>query len=283
MFLDGGIALAHCYLLSNADKTLTAEVCPVHGGMVAQICLEGQPILHVDRGSLETAPMAAGGMPILFPFPSKTKDDTYTLQGKTYHMPMHGLLKNAAFALGAVTEDSIELWMEPSPAWQEACYPFDFRLEVAYRLEGQTLHADIRVTNRSESPMPHYLGWHPFFLSTDKSRIRLDHSMAVHYDYAACQDSPVEGKLDLATWLDDVFHTPAQHSFLLTNEADGYEVNCRFSEDFDALVVCSWVKDSMCVEPWCGLPDSINQDRFLRWIAPGETAEYRMSLELRRL
>jgi len=275
--------LARSFLIKSEDSTLTAEVCPVHGGMVTQLCLNGQPVLHVDRGSLETAPMAAGGMPLLFPFPSKTKDDCYTLEGKTYYMPMHGLVKNAAFAVESVTGDSVTLWMEPSPAWQRQCYPFDFRLEVTYRVEGSSLHAGIRLHNRSERPMPHYLGWHPFFLSTDKSRIRMEHSMAVHYDYVACQDSPVEAALDLSTWLDDVFHTPAQHSFLLTNEADGYEVDCRFSDAFDAMVVCSWVKDSMCVEPWCGLPDSINNGRFLRYVQPGSMEEYHMTLNLRRI
>lgn len=275
--------MAFTYELKNTDKSLIAQVCPAHGGMVTQLYLQGQPVFHLDAGSLETAPMAAGGMPLLFPFPSKTREDTYTLEGKTYRMPMHGLVKNAPFAVSQVSEDSVTVWMEPSPAWISDCYPFDFRLEVTYRLTEDALLADVLVTNRSDRPMPHYLGWHPFFLSTDKSRITLDHDFSVHYDYGNCVDYPAQLPLDLSTWLDDVFHTPANPCFTLTNTADGYEVNCTFSEDFEALVVCSWVKESMCVEPWCGIPDSINQNRFLRTVAPGETAGYQMKLQLKRL
>ena len=275
--------MAYSFLLKNAEETLSAEVCPVHGGMITQITLEGKPILHMDRGTLETAPMAAGGMPLLFPFPSKTKDDVYRMDGRTYYMPMHGLVKNAAFAVKEVTENTAKLWIGTNPAWAEQCYPFDFYLEVTYRLEGNTLYTTVSVTNRSASPMPHYLGWHPFFLSTDKKNIFLDQSMTVHYDYGACVDHPMEGTPDLSTWLDDVFHSPEDHSFRLTDPADGYEVGCRFSDAFDAMVVCSWVRESMCVEPWCGLPDSINQNRFLQWIAPGETAEYHMDLTLRSI
>ena len=275
--------MAHTILLSDPSQNLTVEICSAHGGMVTQILLNGNPILHIDRAALETAPMAAGGMPLLFPFPSKTKDDRYQLGGKTYLMPMHGLVKNAAFAVGEVTADSATLWIEPSPAWLQQCYPFDFRLEVTYRVTGSTLHTTVSVTNRAADPMPHYFGWHPFFLSTDKKNISMTHSMAVHYDYTACVDRPVEGPLDLSTWLDDVFHSPAHHSFRLTNPADGYEADCTFSDAFDAMVVCSWVDNSMCAEPWCGIPDGINQGRFLQWIAPGCTESYHMDISLRSI
>lgn len=275
--------MAHSFLLKDSVGTLSVEICPLHGGMVSQIHLQGKPILHIDPGKLETAPMAAGGMPLLFPFPSKTKDDCYRMEDEIYYMPMHGLVKNAAFAVKEVSSDSATLWIESNPAWLQQCYPFDFRLEVTYRVSGSTLHTTVSVTNRSQKSMPHYLGWHPFFLSSDKKNISMTHSMAVHYDYTACVDHPAEGPLDLSTWLDDVFHSPAHHSFRLTNPADGYEADCSFSDAFDAMVVCSWVDNSMCAEPWCGIPDGINQNRFLQWIAPGCTEDYHMDISLRSL
>ena len=83
--------------------------------------------------------MAAGGMPILFPFPSKTKDDAYQFKGKQYHMPMHGLVKNDVFAVGETGENRARLWLENSPSWKAQYYPFDFRLEVEYRREKNSL------------------------------------------------------------------------------------------------------------------------------------------------
>ena len=265
-------------LLSNEDGTIKVEVVPAHGGMISQIWLNGKELLHLDRAALQTAPMAAGGMPILFPFSSKTRNDSYVLGGENYLMPMHGLVKNDGFVVEEVTSDKAVLWIENSPSWKAQYYPFDFHLEVEYQILGNTLETVFRITNRSEAAMPHYLGWHPFFKSTDKHRIKLEQDMQVHYDYKDHKDMDMCELEDLSLTWDDVFHSPVNGGFLLKNEADGYKIKCEPDKEFDALVVCSWVQESMCVEPWCGLPDSINTGRLLKWIQPGETKEYRVRL-----
>ena len=274
--------MAYTVHLQNQAKTLDVEVVPYHGGMVAQMTLCGKELLHLDRGNLEMIPMLAGGIPVLFPFPSKTREDTYCLDGKTYHMPTHGLVKNAAFAVKEVSNDAVTLWLEPSPAWMSDCYPFDFHLELTYRVQDCSLFTTAAITNRSDRPMPHTLGWHPFFQASDKRNMRLEYRMKTRYDYAACQDAPAPETLDLSTWLDDVFHTAKDSpEFVLENMADGYAVHCIPDKIFDVLVVCSHVEESMCVEPWCGLPDSINNGRFLNWIAPGATKTYTVEYRLK--
>ena len=83
-------------------------------------------------------------------------------------MPMHGLVKNDVFAVGETGENRARLWLENSPSWKAQYYPFDFRLEVEYRLEKNSLTVLFGIENRGDEAMPHYLGWHPFFKSTDK-------------------------------------------------------------------------------------------------------------------
>lgn len=270
-------------MISNQEETLKAEIAPDHGGMIAQIYLEGQELLHLDRGQLETAPMAAGGMPILFPFPSKTADDAYVLEGKRYGMPMHGLVKNDAFVLEKIEKDRALLWLENSPSWKIGYYPFDFRLELEYRLRAQELEVVFRVRNQSEKPMPHYLGCHPFFLSTDKKQTSLIQDMQVHYDYGQHTDLPMCSLEDLSVRWDDVFHTPKKGGFTFFNQADGYRVDCRTDGNFDSLVVCSWVEESMCIEPWCGLPNSINTGRFVKWVDPGKMEAYHIKFSFEKL
>lgn len=270
-------------IISNSTNTLRAEIVPAHGGMIAQIDLEGKEILHIDRKQLETAPMAAGGMPILFPFSSKTREDTYFLNGKQYHMPMHGLVKNDVFAVAEVRKDRVRLWTENSPSWKEQYYPFDFRLEAEYSVDGNCLETLFRISNNSQEAMPHYLGWHPFFKAKDKKNTSLEQDMQVHYDYGRHEDLQGIELKDLSLYWDDVFHTPLQRGFTFTNRGDGYRVACKTSPEFQALVVCSWVEESMCIEPWCGLPDSINTGRFLQWIEPGQTREYRVQLIFEKL
>lgn len=270
----------HSLILNNENQTLKVEVVPEHGGMVSQIWLNEKEILHIDRVTLETAPMASGGIPILFPFSSRTKDDCYVLDGKTYFMPMHGLVKNDCFAVENIATDRIVLWLENSPSWKVQNYPFDFKLEVEYRLKGDCLTTFFRITNQSEKPMPHYLGWHPFFKSTDKQRIKLKQDMQVHYDYNLHIDQEMCSLDDLSKDWDDVFHSPIKGGFCLDNVADHYQVQCETGNGFDVLVVCSWVPESMCIEPWCGLPDSINTGKLLKWIGPKETKEYTVNLKI---
>ncbi len=261
-------------LLENKQGTLKAEITPSLGGMSAQLTLEGKKLLHLNRQQLQTAPMAAGGMPILFPFAGRTEGDSYLLQGKRYEMPMHGLVKNDVFAVSCVGKEEAVLWLEGSPSWREQYYPFDFRLEVTYRLCGNCLAVSIAVTNRSEEPLPHALGLHPFFRATDKKRTAFCQDMCIHHDYEKCKDEPGFAIQDLSLYWDDVFAYPRERGFIFTNLADGYQVRCEPDPQFEALVVCSWVEESICAEPWCALPNSINTGRFLKWVAPGETKTY---------
>lgn len=269
--------------IQNTNHTLAADILPCHGGMVSQIYLERHSVLHVDDAVLETAPMAAGGMPLLFPFSGKTQDDRYDLDGREYYMPMHGLVKNAAFAVKDQQTDCVTLWIESSPAWISQCYPFDFHLEVQYRVEGMSLFSSATVSNRSSSPMPHYMGWHPFFKASDKTGMTLRYDMTAQYDYHSHTDRAAPHALSLGSYLDDVFHIPRSNGFTLAAPADGYVVECIPDPVFQALVVCSWVEDSMCVEPWCGLPDAINNRRLLSWIPPHAAQTYSVEWRFRPL
>lgn len=275
--------MAYTITIHNPDHSLEADVVPCHGGMVSQIRLQGKALLHLDQGALEAAPMSAGGMPLLFPFPSRTREDRYSLEGTVYHMPMHGLVKNAPFALRDQRPNGATLWMESSPAWMAQCYPFPFHLEADYQIRELSLLTRLAVSNPSDRPMPHYLGWHPFFRAEDKSAMALRQEMTVHYDYQNRADLPMPPSLPLGSRLDDVFHSPRSPGFTLTAPAEGYEVRCVPDDSFQALVVCSWVEGSMCVEPWCGLPDSINSRRFVSWIGPGTTETYTVEWHFRPL
>lgn len=269
--------------ISNEDGSLRAETVPASGGMIGQIYLGNQELLHVDRVLLEKAPMAAGGAPILFPFSSRTANDSYVLNDKEYHMPMHGLVKNDIFSVAVAEKDRVIFWTENSASWKDRYYPFDFRLEVEYRIIGKKLETIFRITNKSQEPMPHYLGWHPFFQSADKKETALTHDMTVHYDYMENKDLPVCGIDDLSKYWDDVFHTPEKGRFTFINRKDGYKVDCETDAIFDTLVLCTLIEDSVCVEPWCGLPNSINTGKLLKWIPPMETVECKVTLTFEKI
>ena len=272
--------MAQLVEIRNGD--IRVQVAPANGGMIAQILLGDREVLSLEPAALELAPMKAGGNPVMFPFASKTAGDAYTLEGKRYSMPFHGLVKNASFGVRELREDRITLWRDSCAAEMAANYPFAYELELCYRVAGSSVILESRITNRSDRPMPHCFGWHPYFKATDKSNLRFSYDMVTHYDYNACQDLEAPGELDLSRWWDDVFHTGTP-GFAFENPADGYRVTCRAEDAFQVLVVCSWIEGAMCLEPWCGIPNSPNNGRFLQWIAPGEEKAYRVELELEKL
>lgn len=279
--------------LESDDRRLQVWVDPQHGGMVTQIRQDGCELLHLDTVLLQTAPMPSGGMPILFPFASKTANDTYQVGDKTYTMPMHGLVKNSCFALeqseekpeasggkqagesgngladNASGRKSVTLWIDNNGAGRTQNYPFDFKLTVTYTIDGQSLRVSCTVENRSDEPMPHAMGLHPFFRAGDKSRMKLAHNMKQMYDYERCEDCSLPDTADLSAFWDHVFfldEKDVQGSFRLENEEFGYAVSCQADPAFRTMVLCSHLEGSMCVEPWCGIPNSANNGRFLQWI-----------------
>ncbi len=276
---QGGKEMGTIRIKDNEAK-LVAEIEPEYGGMVTRLQLDGKDILKFESGTLATAPISAGGIPILFPCPSKTKEDRYALNGKEYHMPLHGFVKNSAYAVKSVSQNAVTVWIDGGKSTREANYPFDFRMEIEYRVEGETLRVSAKITNDSDEKMPHYLGWHPYFLATDKTKLTLTHSMRKHYNYIECVDEETIKEIDLSQSWDDVFHDPQEKEFKLRNDADGYEARVLLDDAHSVLVICSVLENCVCLEPWCGLPDSINNGRYVKWIEPGDTQEYQWAIQV---
>ncbi len=269
--------------ISDPAGTVRAVIAPDYGGMPVSLTVGGREVLHLDEKLLSLAPMLAGGMPVLFPFSSRTHDDSYRLDGGLYHMPFHGLVKNAAFAVKNITPDSLTVGIDSVPSEADEHYPFAHRLSVTYRVALSTLEVEAEVVNHSPRRLPHGLGWHPFFLASDKKRLRFTHHMKQRFDYVALKDGPAPEGMDLSEPWDDVLFDPEIGEFTLENPLDGYRVICRFDASHPVLVVCTTTGRSVCLEPWCSLPDSINSGRFLQWVEPGGVGRHRISLELSQI
>ena len=265
------------------NHALSAKIAPANGGMVAQITIDGRDVLFFDESEAELMPILAGGSPVLFPFPSKTENGKYVIDGREYHMPCHGLVKNGTFAVKHKTSDAVTLWCDSSNAQKEANYPFDYLLEIEYKIAGNSLLTTAYVTNKSGKPMPHYLGWHPYFKASNKAALKFEHSMTRHYDYVNREEEPAITELDLSMDLDYVLHTPEKKELTLYNKPDGYMARYLLDDAHNVVVVWTGKKGAVCIEPWCGLPDSINNGRFVRYVQPGDTAKYTVELEIEKL
>lgn len=98
--------------------------------------------------------------PNIFPYVARLTRESYTYQGKTYRLPIHGFAPTASFAVTEQLTDSITFTLESNSAYY-AMYPFLFRFSIRYYLEGCALHAEMKVENLDKKTMYFGLGGHP--------------------------------------------------------------------------------------------------------------------------
>lgn len=209
----------------------------------------------------------------IFPYVARLTDGKYTYQGKTYHLPIHGFAPEAEFTVASQTENAVTLSIEKTPEFY-AQFPFDFRYEITYRLENNTLRVEISVQNRGENTMHFALGGHPginvplekglsfedyalYFGKTELSRVEFSPDCFVTGNETAF--SLPDGKLSLRHELfdDDAIvlkNVPA--SVTLKSEKGSRGVTLT-APDFPIFGFWHMPKTDapyVCLEPWSSLP-----------------------------
>lgn len=98
----------------------------------------------------------------LFPIVGRLVDDSYTHQGKVYHLTSHGLARHYEFDVKELTDTRCVLSFLSSEETLTK-YPFDFEFIVSYELEGHTLKTSYEVINTGDTEMLFTVGGHPAF------------------------------------------------------------------------------------------------------------------------
>lgn len=101
--------------------------------------------------------------PVLFPVVGALNDTKYRYLGKEYDMPNHGFGRISEYNLVEQTKDSITFALDYNEETLK-CYPFKFRLELSYKLEGKSVIVGWKVKNVGEEDMYFSIGAHPAFL-----------------------------------------------------------------------------------------------------------------------
>jgi galactose mutarotase-like enzyme len=262
------------------DGALRAVIYPDYGGMLGRLTLGGVEVLHLNEARLSQGAVLAGGNPVLFPFPSRTQGDRYELDGRSYRMPFHGLVRDSAFGVEAVHASGATLVRTGCPEWRRDLYPFDFTLRLDYQLEGGALRMTALVENGEDRPMPHAFGWHPYFTTTDKARARVSPNMAFceRWDDSGKVSIPPDG-VEIARPADYVMCGRTGDTAEIVSPADGYGARIRSCDAFRALVVCTLFPGTTCVEPWIALPNAANTRKDLAWVPPYSKARYDCFIE----
>ncbi len=263
------------YILRQGE--LTAVILPEKGGTLTRLMRKGRDFIYEDPENLQSQERPRCGIPFLFPMFGRLKDETYTWNGKSYHMGIHGFAHTSPWEVGESGTDFIELILESSPETR-AMYPFDFRVTLTYRLELNQLSIRLKFENTGDVPMPFNYGFHPYFLTEKAENVQVEARAGVKIDFATGKALPFgEGVLSL-TIPEGAPEAGAALAQLGSPTAiripsEGRQITMAQDESFTQLILWTQAgKHFLCVEPINGSPDGLNTGNYLT-LAPGEVRE----------
>lgn len=100
--------------------------------------------------------------PILFPVVGRVRDGGFLHLGKRYPMGIHGFASRSVFDSCLRNDCEASLLFSPKKTML-AEFPFDYDLQVDFRLRERTLQVQYTVRNHGSDPMYFSLGAHPAF------------------------------------------------------------------------------------------------------------------------
>ncbi len=246
--------------------------------------------------------------PVLFPIVGSVWEKKYRVDGKQYELGQHGFARDMDFDLVSASDSEARYRLASSAQTREK-YPFDFVLEIAYRLHDNKLDVVWEVSNPSSEDLYFQIGAHPAFNYPDyapeasgRGSLSFDRSEAlecIRIKEKGCVDAvtkwPLEmtaGRLKLEKDTFDEIDT------IMLQDSQIREVN-MFREDgtpwlslsFNAPVVGIWsppCKNApfICLEPWYGRCDSAGYEgeykdkEWMNRLASGEKFETVYTIEI---
>lgn len=209
--------------------------------------------------------------PILFPIVCSVNNDTYTVDGKDYHLPRHGFARDTMFTLVSQSTTKLTFALHESEETLKV-YPFRFNLAITYRLTGNKLHVIWHVENTDTREIYFQIGGHPAFNipgSKTEGIIKLDNEKPMNALKSYIDGSnemteiPLEAEKGIIefnnnTWRNDSvkIHKSQTHRAILVDTNGEPAVTI----DYKTPVIAFWspfdkYAPFVCIEPWYGLGD----------------------------
>ncbi len=98
--------------------------------------------------------------PVLFPIVGALYNNTMHQGGKEYTMTQHGFARASEFEIIKQNDDEAIFRLVSSDATLEK-YPYEFKLEIGYKLLGDTIQISYKVSNPSDETIYFQIGAHP--------------------------------------------------------------------------------------------------------------------------
>lgn len=213
----------------------------------------------------------------IFPYVARLTEGSYYLDGKLYHMNIHGFSPYCIFRLIQKTEDRMTFELSDDKNTYEQ-YPRHFSFQVIYTLNRNMLDITYHVENKDQKPLYFGFGGHPGFqvplakqLAFSDYYLRFDAQCTptrigfTESCFLSGQNAPyplVEHQvLPLKHSLfdeDAIILKDMSHVITLSSDKDDRKITVSFPQ-MDYLGIWHWPNTDapyVCIEPWSSLPSS---------------------------
>jgi galactose mutarotase-like enzyme len=207
--------------------------------------------------------------PILFPIVGTLKNNSFHYDEMEYHLSRHGFARDMEFELIEITDNSATFSIQSSEETLKV-YPFEFELQLIYKLEENNLSIVYKVVNKGKNTMPFSIGAHPAFaLPNHFENYAIAFEKEEPLEYYLLEDDLISNKtkkLDVTNKKipltyelfenDALIFKTLQSNSLTILENENPILRVHF-EDFPSLGI--WTKMNapfLCIEPWFGYSDT---------------------------
>jgi len=225
--------------LTAAGGSSSATVVPERGGLVTGFIVDGEPLLFLDRETLEDPTKnVRGGVPVLFPFPGRPPPGIALKQ--------HGFARLEAWELTEVTQTQLVCRL----ASAHPGFPYPYQLTLTVTVTPGALTLAFELENRAHVPMPLHFGLHPYFAVTDKQAAWVETNATRAFNQRAGTTGPLPPLRFGGDEL-DVHLLDHRGGKTVLHRGSAPPISLEWSENFQTLVL--WTlpgKPFICVEPW---------------------------------
>ena len=269
--------------LTDGDFALT--VTPEKGGMATSFTKAGDEYLWLRDKNFESTDRPRCGVPILFPNCGKPDGGVHHFNGADYPIENHGLADLLPWQVKSATDEAIELTLTPN-GLTKFVYPFEFCLTMRYTLAGGKAGLALTVENKGDKAMPFSVGFHPYFAASKLENVNFDIKAATCSESAKDEQPAAPAQITL-TKKDGAAEsirllTGVKSPMVLTDSGNGHKVTVAFDEAVFGNGVL-WQQNAetfVCMEPWNGWANSVNEDGKHETLAPGASKAFAWSITI---
>lgn len=276
---------ANYEFLTLTDGDYALSVTPEKGGMATSFTKKGEEYLWLRDGNFESTDRPRCGVPILFPSCGKPDGGVHHFGDADYPMEVHGFADLLPWAIKTATDSEIVLTLTPN-GLTKFVYPFDFMLTMRYTLDGATAHLNLTVENTGDQELPFSVGFHPYFAASALENVTFDITAATCSQNAKGEQpaAPAEITLTKTPGSADSIRllTGVKSPMVLKDSGSGHTVRVAFDEaTFGKGVLWQQnVESFVCMEPWNGWANSVNEAGKHEVLAPGAAKSFDWSITI---